>query len=82
MRWFWTQRLEQTLCQPWSVENRSQQQKAAAGVSFAGGLDHDIADLRVAGKAFRDLQQPHIELVLRGSQVLGQLSVIALRVVH
>ena len=41
-----------------------------------------FAHLRIAGEAFRTLQQPDIELAFRGAQVGHQFGVVALGVIH
>ena len=76
------QSLEQTLGQAGRIENRAQQQKAAARVLVARALDEHVTDDAIAHKAFRALQQPHVELAFGRAQVAGEFSVVALGIIH
>jgi hypothetical protein len=77
-----TQRLQQPVGQSRRVENRAHQQKRAARIFFACGLDQHIADFRVIRKTFRTLQQPYIELAFGRAQIRSQFRVVAVRVIH
>jgi hypothetical protein len=74
--------LQQPLGEAGILEDRAEQDQAAAGIFVLRQIEQRLANLRVCAETFRAIDQPQVELVFKRAQVLDQLVLNSLRVVH